>query len=161
HSSKPHLGVNAIDHMARLILALEAHHATLAERHHALLGPATGNVGIIHGGRQVNFVPDNCTIEIDRRLLPGERADAVLAGYQSMLDELAARHPGLEATMENPPLLVDEALETQPGEPVAQVAADVLRELGLDGEPAGVPYGSDASKFSRQGVPSVVFGPGS
>src|SRR5690606_26145731 len=30
HSSKPHLGVNAIDHMARLILALEEHHATLA-----------------------------------------------------------------------------------------------------------------------------------
>jgi acetylornithine deacetylase len=33
--------------------------------------------------------------------------------------------------------------------------------MGLDGAPGGVPFGSDASKLSRQGVPSLVFGPGS
>jgi acetylornithine deacetylase/succinyl-diaminopimelate desuccinylase-like protein len=37
----------------------------------------------------------------------------------------------------------------------------VLTELGLNGELAGVPYGSDASKLSRHGVPSIIFGPGS
>jgi acetylornithine deacetylase len=33
--------------------------------------------------------------------------------------------------------------------------------LGLDEKPAGVPYGSDASKLSCAGVPSIVIGPGS
>ena len=27
--------------------------------------------------------------------------------------------------------------------------------------PAGVPFGSDASKLVRQGIPSIIFGPGS
>jgi hypothetical protein len=31
----------------------------------------------------------------------------------------------------------------------------------LDGEPVGVPYGSDASKLSRHGLDCIVFGPGS
>ena len=37
----------------------------------------------------------------------------------------------------------------------------MARDLGLDGEPAGVPYGSDASKLSRHGLDCIVFGPGS
>jgi acetylornithine deacetylase/succinyl-diaminopimelate desuccinylase family protein len=161
HSSKPRLGVNAIEHMARLILALEPMHAALAQQVHPLLGPATGNVGIIKGGVQVNFVPDACVIEIDRRLLPGENVRQIFATYQALLDQLAARHPGFSATIEQPPLLVDEALSTAPNEGVVQTASSVLRDGGLDGTPAGVPYGSDASKLSRRGVPSIVFGPGS
>lgn len=160
HSSKPHLGVNAIGHMARVVLALEEDHARLAAVAHPLLGPATCNVGVIRGGVQVNFVPDECAIEVDRRLLPGETATNVLAHYRRLLDGLQARHPTLRAEME-PPLLVDEALETPATAAVAQVASAVLADHGRDPLLCGVPYGSDASKLSRQGVPSIVFGPGS
>lgn len=161
HSSKPHLGINAIDHMARLVLALESEHRGLQARPHPFLGPATGNVGIIKGGVQVNFVPDACVIEVDRRLLPGEQTAAVLTRYQSILDTLKAQHPDFDATMETPPMLVDEALETAADSAPVRTAAQVLRGLGLDGTPSGVPFGSDASKLSRQGVPSILFGPGS
>jgi acetylornithine deacetylase len=161
HSSKPHLGVNAINHMARIVLAFEEDHKRLASREHPLLGPATCNVGVIRGGVQVNFVPDECAIEIDRRLLPGERARDVLAHYQSLLDGLKAKHPTLEAIMEDPPLLTDEALETAADTAPAQLASTLLKEMGLDGTPCGVPFGSDASKLSRAGIPSFVFGPGS
>jgi acetylornithine deacetylase len=160
HSSKPHLGVNAITHMARLVLALEEDHQRLAEHKHPLLGPATCNVGVINGGVQVNFVPDTCAIEIDRRLLPGQKVDAVLAHYQRLLDELAVKHPGFVASMEAP-MLTDEALDTPLNASPALLGSEILRELGLNGEPCGVPFGSDASKLSRQGLPSLVFGPGS
>ena len=33
--------------------------------------------------------------------------------------------------------------------------------MGLDANLCGVPFGSDASKLSRQGIPSLVIGPGS
>jgi acetylornithine deacetylase len=33
--------------------------------------------------------------------------------------------------------------------------------MGLCADACGVPFGSDASKLSRQGLPSLVFGPGS
>lgn len=160
HSSKPHLGVNAITHMARVLLALEGDHRKLAEKPHPLLGPATCNVGLIHGGVQVNAVPDSCVIEVDRRLLPGETVQAVLAGYQSMLDGLAAQHPLLDATMETP-MLVDEAMETPRESPLASLASRWLRGMGLDDALFGVPFGSDASKLSRAGIPSLIFGPGS
>lgn len=160
HSSKPHLGVNAIQHMTRVLLALEEHDDTLSTRVHPLVGRATCNVGVISGGVQVNFVPDECLIELDRRLLPGESATEALREYQALLDEVAARNPGLVVEME-PPMLTDEALDTPVDAPPALLAGEILREMGLDGDPVGVPFGSDASKLARQGVPSLVFGPGS
>lgn len=160
HSGKPHLGVNAISHMARVVLAIEEDHQRLTARAHPLLGPATVNVGVIHGGVQVNFVPDTCAIEIDRRLLPGETVSSVLDHYQVLLDALKARHPTLDAAME-PPMLTDEALETAADSAPAKLAGALLAEMGLDGTLCGVPFGSDASKLSRQGIPSLVFGPGS
>lgn len=157
HSSKPHLGTNAIQHMRRVLEALQKDDARLSQRSHPLVGQPTCNVGVIRGGVQVNFVPDLCTIELDRRLLPGETAEAALAEYQEMLDAL----PGVTARNVQPLLLVDEALDTPPEATVAQVAAQTLAAMGLNAELCGVPYGSDASKLSRAGIPSIVFGPGS
>jgi acetylornithine deacetylase len=161
HSSKPHLGVNAISHMSRLVLALEAENERLAVRTHPLLGPGTLNVGVIHGGVQVNFVPDQCSNEIDQRLLPGESATAALSRCQEIIDQLAQQHPGFEAFIEDPPLLVDEALDTPPNASTALVAQQVLRQMELNDTVCGVPFGSDASKLSRAGIPTIVFGPGS
>lgn len=160
HSAKPHLGINAVNHMARIVLELENDHAALVSRPHPLLGPATCNVGVIRGGVQVNFVPDECAIEIDRRMLPGETAASVLSHYQGIIDTIKERHRDLDAVME-PPMLVDEALETPADSAIARVASDTLRTMGLDGTPGGVPFCSDASKLSRAGVPTIIFGPGS
>ncbi len=161
HSAKPHLGINAIEHMAHAIRVLaEENQRTMAARVHPLLGPATLNVGTIHGGEQVNFVPDRCEIALDRRLLPGEDPAAVWQGYAALLEPLRAQIPGFDFTLE-PPAIADAALETALESEAVQVAQSVLRGLGFDATPAGVPFGSDASKLSRQGVPSLIFGPGS
>lgn len=161
HSAKPHLGNNAITQMSRLVLAFDEENARLAARSHPLLGSPTVSVGVIHGGVQVNQVPDRCAIDIDRRLLPGESAADALAYYQSLLDRLKAAHPGFDAVIETPLLLVDEALNTPADAAVVQHACQVLRGLGLNDQPCGVPFGSDASKLSRAGIPTIVFGPGS
>ena len=160
HSAKPHLGTNAIQHMARLIMELETDTQALAATVHPLLGPGTCNVGVIRGGVQVNFVPDQCEIEIDRRLLPGETASGVLDHYQGLLDRLSSQFADFRAFME-PPMLIDEALETAPDSTIAQTAAACLAKLGRDGTPGGVPFCSDASKLSRADIPTLIFGPGS
>ena len=157
HSSKPHLGVNAITHMARVIAAIEADNERMAGVQHPLVGCGTCNVGVITGGVQVNFVPDRCAIEIDRRLLPGERASDAVAHYRQLLQSLN----GITAEVEEPLLLVDEALDTPADAAVVQTATQVLSDMGLNAEPCGVPFGCDASKLSRAGIPSIVFGPGS
>jgi acetylornithine deacetylase/succinyl-diaminopimelate desuccinylase family protein len=160
HSSKPHLGVNAITAMARVVLALNEDHARMHSAAHPLLGPGTCNVGVIHGGVQVNFVPDEAVIEIDRRLLPGEEVPQVLAHYQVLLDALMKQHPDVVAEMEEP-MLQDWAFQTDAGEPLVQLACTLLGEMQRNDEVCGVPFGSDASKFSRMGIPTILFGPGS
>ena len=160
HSSRPDLGINAIAHMARIVLAFEDDAHRQQHRCHPLLGPATCNVGVIHGGVQVNFVPDSCAIEIDRRLLPGETVSEVLRHYQELLDDLSRRFPDFHARMEEP-MLTDEALETPQDAPIVLATTRVLAEMKLDPQPCGVPFGCDASKLSRAGIPSIVFGPGS
>ena len=160
HSSKPHLGVNAITAMARVVLALQEDHERLQSSPHSLLGPATCNVGVIHGGVQVNFVPDEAVIEIDRRLLPGEEVEPVLAKYQVLLDDLMRRHPEVVAEMEKP-MLQDWSFQTDADAPLVQLSREVLCEMNRNNGLCGVPFGSDASKFSRLGIPTILFGPGS
>ncbi len=160
HSSKPHLGINAITAMSRVVLALNEDHERMQQAPHALLGPGTCNVGVIHGGVQVNFVPDEAVIEIDRRLLPGEEVGPVLAHYQSLLDELMKRHPDVIAEMEKP-MLQDWSFQTDANTALVHLSREVLREMKRDDGVSGVPFGSDASKFSRLGIPTILFGPGS
>ena len=160
HSAKPHLGINAITAMARVVLAMQDDHARLAAAPHPLLGPGTCNVGVIQGGVQVNFVPDEATIEIDRRLLPGEEVETVLTGYQSMLDDLARQHPDVIAEMEKP-MLQDWPFQTDPTTSLVTLSRDVLRSMQRDDSVCGVPFCSDASKFGRLGIPTILFGPGS
>lgn len=160
HSSKPHLGSNAIEQMARVITAIRDDSDRLAGATHRLLGPATCNIGVIRGGVQINFVPASCEIEIDRRTLPGESTDGVLAHYQGLLDRLAEQHPEIQAVM-HPPLLTDVPLETDPDSSAVQCMISILAEMKLASTPVGVPFGSDASKFGQLGIPSMILGPGS
>lgn len=156
HSSKPYLGKNAIVAMARVIERLESYHATLRERTHPLVGEATCTISLIEGGAQVNFVPECCLITLDRRMLPGETGDSVLAEYQSLL----ADSPVGELVI-HVPHLSDEAMETAPDSPFVRTAGAVLAEMGLDSVPTGVPFGCDVTKLHRADIPGIIFGPGS
>jgi acetylornithine deacetylase len=161
HSSEPHLGVSAIDAMADVLVGLRDMPATLARRAHPLLGSPTFSVGLIAGGTGVNVVPAGCTITYDRRTLPGERPEDALAELDAALDRVRSRRP--DATIGRPsPYLVDDALDTDPGDPLALAASAACAALGVDPASIGVPYGTDASKVQgHRGIPAVVLGPGS
>ena len=159
HSAKPHLGNNAIEQMAEVILALQADTRRLSEQKHPLLGPATCNVGIIEGGQQINVVPAHCTIEIDRRILPGETTESVLQHYQELLDRLAT-DASVDARM-HPPMLTDLPLETSEQSAAARLIQTILAGMQLDAHLIGVPFCSDASKLGARGIPSLILGPGS
>ena len=161
HSSKPHLGINAITKMSKLIGAFEEKLLpNYRTRQHPLLGSPTLTVGTIRGGIQVNQVPEACSIEIDRRLLPGETRQTVWKELGGLISELRVEDPGLVVEME-PPMLEDLAMETPASARIVQVARGVSQEVRGSGNLIGVPYGSDASKLSRAGIPSIILGPGS
>jgi acetylornithine deacetylase len=53
-----------------------------------------------------------------------------------------------------------DSLDTDPSSPIAAVAAEACRAVGIEPDLQQVPYGSDASKFEAGGIPALVFGPG-
>ncbi len=160
HSSKPHLGNNAIVAMTSVIEALQSDATRLQDHHHSLLGSPTLNIGVIAGGVQVNFVPDQCIIEVDRRLNPGETWQQVYDGYQQLMNDLMQLDSTLQIVM-HPPMLTDLPLDCPVDSPVVRRLSAILAKQNLDGQPIGVPFGSDASKFAALGIPSVILGPGS
>jgi len=159
HSSRPELGENAIYRMARALLVIERYHRVelsgLAS--HALCGPATVSVGTIHGGISVNTVPDRCTVEIDRRLTPGEVPDAA----RTHLIEYLGRESELADALEHEPAyLTGPALSDEANGPLAERLAAAVQAVRGECEKLGVPYATDAAFYSSAGVPAVVFGPG-
>jgi len=160
HSSVPEEGDNAIVRMAEVIRFLNERLAPpLAEKVDPLCGPATLSIGTIRGGKQINIVPDRCTIEVDRRIVPGENPHRVYEDIAAAFEEAFAREPDSYSIE---PLLLDWALDTPPGGAFVSFARDAASRLGFDAGVYGETYGSDASKLQGiGGIPSIVYGPGS
>jgi acetylornithine deacetylase/succinyl-diaminopimelate desuccinylase family protein len=160
HSSQPHMGDNAIYKMSRVLAALESYAREVSPKFpkHPLCGPSTLSVGTIHGGISVNTVPALCTIEIDRRIVPGENGDEA---HRQVVDYVS-RYPGVDFPVdhEKPFLLSTTLPDTHNGPLAERLSAAVRQSLGSC-EKIGVPFGTDASVIAAAGVPAVVFGPGS
>lgn len=161
HTSRAHLGVNAISAMARVVAALDERLLPLLrERSHPLTGPALLTPSVIQGGVAPNIVPDRCQLRIDRRLAPGEDPDAALAEIDALLDGL---RDGGDLITRQPPTSLLGAVETPADHALVRLAeASVEAVLGRQVRAGGVPYGTDASNLSPLGgIDCVVLGPGS
>lgn len=161
HSARPADGVNAVYRMAPVLAALEEYASALPERRtHPLLGGPTLSVGVIRGGTSVNTVPGSCEIEIDRRLLPGETPEAALDDCRRFLAGHLAGRLGESDLDVEPAWIADVALDTPPDGEAARICLAAVRAARGRAEPAGVPYGTDASKLAEAGLPAIVLGPG-
>lgn len=160
HSAKPHLGDNAILQMTPIIEAIRLDTLELENTEHPLLGSATCNIGTINGGTQINFVPDRCEIQIDRRLLPHENPEQVWQQYQQLIKHVMQSKSKIKACV-LPPLLTDEPLNTEPNDHAVSTMRQILERHDLPSVSGGVPFCSDASKFGKIGIPAIILGPGS
>jgi acetylornithine deacetylase len=158
HSGYPHLGRNAIEGMARVLVSLRG----LRHRWEKAGGPNAEyfpevpfmslNVGVIRGGTATNVVPDRCVLGLGVRPLPGMHAPGIVGSIRDAVANAAGEMPfSLEQTGESPPLLLD-------------ADAPIHRSLlDLTGQEAGasVSFATDAGWLARAGMECVVFGPGS
>jgi succinyl-diaminopimelate desuccinylase len=157
HSSRPDQGINAIYRMAKVLNAFEEYAIELPKKiaPHHLCGDATLSVGLIQGGISVNTVPDQCEIQIDRRLLPGETGQAaiddVMAFLKNKLD--------FEAIFE-PTFLICLAMPDDLNGPLSDELLNTIASVVGPHQKIGVPYGTNSPPIVADGVPTVVFGPG-
>jgi acetylornithine deacetylase len=160
HSSQPQRGENAIFTMRHVLAALETFQKDVAPSlgQHRLCEHPTLSVGMVRGGISVNTVPDECVIDIDRRLLPGEDPEAA----RQRVIEYIANHAGLpaEKIVHDPPYIAAPGLADEGNDAVAEKLRGAANEVTGSAQIVGVPFGTDAAAFAAAGVPSVVFGPG-
>lgn len=161
HSAFPEQGANAIYPAARAVLAIETLALELKGRSpdHPC-GPPTLSIGTIQGGTGVNLVPDRVVLEIDRRLLPGESAEAA---RQEVIDRVAAAvgEQADTAITHESPFLSSSGLPEETSGQTATMLRDAAAGCGHQADVLAARYGTNASIYAVADVPSVVFGPGS
>ncbi|MEQ6916831.1 acetylornithine deacetylase [Halomonas aquatica] len=164
HSSQVNQGVSAIHVAARLVTRIEDVMADLKAEgrvdeafnvvHSSL------HVGKIQGGTAINIMARECSFDWEIRHLPSDRFEELLGRVEETAADLESgmRRRAPEAG------IVTEALNTTVPALADDNNAEVLalcRDL-LDERPAGaVAYATEAGQFQREGLPTVICGPGS
>jgi len=151
HAAMPEEGRNAVYAAARTICALETFDFGVPA--HPFLGGPTLNVGWVHGGMNVNSVPDRASMGVDIRVIPGMDLPVLKERLRETVGPDIALTFGTEA----------EAVWTEPDDPWV----GELREMmaAPDGTPASIgaaAYFTDAASL-REGygaIPTVIIGPG-
>jgi succinyl-diaminopimelate desuccinylase len=159
HGSMPHLGINAILHVAELLRWLSDRWAQYPYTPHTLLAPPTMNVGTITGGVKTNVVADRCVATVDLRTLPGQDHTAIAQYVRDLASEMESTTPGLRlevrVTNDIPPV------ETPVEHPlIHETSAAVSDVVGVQPRVRGATYYTDGGKWVGAGIPMVIFGPG-
>ena len=160
HGGRPWLGVNAISKTARIITAIENELLpSLASRTHPLLPAPTINIGTLHGGTKFNLVADRAVLELDRRMLPGETAEAALEEVRALCDRLlAADDEQWQATVT--PVMHVSAGEIDAQAPIVKACQAAHRTVtGRDAEISSTAGFEDAHFLLDAGIPTAMFGP--
>lgn len=163
HGSRPEVGVDAILHAGRFLAALDGLQSELNGRPaHPLLGHGTLHAGTIEGGVAPSVYPEQCTVVLERRTLPGESGEAVTAEFSRVLERTLGDGGGVAGLRAS----VSQGL-TRPGTEVpveSALVTGLLSACGAAGVPEvveGMTAWVDAAFLNEAGTPAVCFGPGS
>jgi acetylornithine deacetylase len=156
HGSDHGNGVDAIALMGRVIARLETlDRNELPTRTHPLLGRGSLHCSLIQGGTGLSTYPDRCTLDVERRTLPGETRETLRREVEGILRDLGAE-ADFEATYTH---VFDRLpLEVPEDAPIVQALDEAL---GSGARHEGVSGWTDAQILDSAGIPTVLFGPGS
>jgi acetylornithine deacetylase len=158
HGSAFATGVDAIAHMGRVLVGLEAQSRELEARTpHPIVGPPSMHASLIRGGQELSSYPDRCVLGLERRTIPGETVEQVHNELQGILDRLAGDDPSFTAdltigvTRDPFEVAADATI-------VSAVSSVVERARGRRPKLTGAAGWMDSALLSNAGVPVAIFG---
>lgn len=158
HGSRFDLGVDANMRMGRILVELDRLEQDLRARPpHPLVGPPSLHAATLAGGTGLSTYAASCTLQIERRTIPGERTETVVGEVDALIERVMARDPSFET--ESRVLLAREPFEV-PREAaiVRAVAGAVESVVGHPPAFVGQTPWMDAALLSAAGTETVVFG---
>lgn len=167
HSGKPEQGVNAIEQAMSFINRVKQDlYPKLKDKYNEYMGGSVMNFGTISGGTEQSTVADKCILRIDRRFIPGEDKDTVMAEYQDIIDSLKSEdrtfNAKIEITPESVLALYHPPLITSFNEPIVSVVRESIKSV-INKEPTitrGIGWSDAALLKTYANIPTVVLGPG-
>ncbi|MFQ6112117.1 MAG: M20 family metallopeptidase [Nitrospinota bacterium] len=158
HGSLPERGVDAVQHMGRVLAWVSETAERLKELQHPLLGHPRLHAGTISGGREYSTVPDVCRLTLELRTVGPESVELFRGWLEEFLRKCQEEDPSFKATyslaLERQPLLTDE------NNPLVK-ALDAAAEEVMGSKPKREVKGgwTDAALLAER-MPVVIFGPG-
>jgi acetylornithine deacetylase/succinyl-diaminopimelate desuccinylase family protein len=158
HAGNPDAGDNAILRMMRLAGALQAHYDKVLPKRVDGAMKSTVNLGMFHGGHNTNVVPSACTVEIDRRLLPGETVKEGFNELKQVVDAV-----GEPKSLYKVEFLTgtNGFFAPEAGQAVAAFEAAVKKETKRKVKFLNATGVSDGRYYADDGIEIINFGPGS
>jgi len=98
HSSQPWRGINALEKMVPVLDQIFNHMSKNLPSHPELGQCSITITNLICKPGTLSIVPDNCEISVDRRYVPGETLDSIVAEFEEMLGEFKKTDPEFNAT---------------------------------------------------------------
>lgn len=158
HGSRPRDGRDAIMRMGRVLGALESLDRELqAGRAHPLVGTASLHASLIDGGRELSSYPDRCSLQIERRTIPGEPQGAAGREVARIIDRLKAEDAEFQAASRV--MFARSPYEIAPGHPLPDALVAAMAAGGHSTRTIGMSFWTDAAVLGDAGIPSVLFGP--
>ncbi|MFZ0820751.1 MAG: M20/M25/M40 family metallo-hydrolase [Candidatus Acidiferrales bacterium] len=153
HGSRWDIGICAIARMGRIIAALdEFDRKQLRARTHPLVGPASQHCSTVRGGAGLSTYAPTCTLEVERRTLPGETPEQVLDELRTIIAS-AGEQAAVRLMLTQPPLVCSRDAR------IAQCVRDAAAKVtGNTPQEGGVAYWMDAALFAAAGMETVNYG---
>jgi acetylornithine deacetylase len=159
HGSRWDVGVDAIRHAGLLLAELDRVDAlVLPLATHPLLGRASLHASFIEGGIGMSTYPDRCVLKLERRSLPGETADDVIAEVQAACTAVRSRRPTFVADVRL--VLAQQPSDVAVESPLVHELAHSLEGHGESVRIEGMSAWTDAALLNEAGITTVCFGPG-
>jgi acetylornithine deacetylase len=159
HGSRPAEGQDAILRLGRVLNRLEALDAALqAQPPHPLVGTGSLHASIVAGGRELSSYPDRATLQMERRILPGEPESTAIDEVRGILDALTREDATFRGSAEA--MFSRPAYEVPPDHALPRALAAALARAGGTPRTTGASFWTDAAVLGHAGIPSILFGPG-
>ena len=167
HGSRPDLGVNALEKMSALVLALGDYQQRLARRtwrtpNGRIASPTLNTGGVFAGGdgAKINTVPAQASFSLDRRVLAIENHAAAERDLRSFLAAAARKIPGCRISVRK--ISENYACFTRPTHPFFAAMADCVTRVRKEPAVFNVSTGFNDMHFfaSVRKIPTLGYGPG-
>jgi len=159
HGSRYDVGIDAIQHAGVVLGALATlQQASLDARTHPLLGHASWHASTIHGGEGWSTYPDRCRLRIERRTMPGESTEQVMAEFLDARDRAQAIEPDLQVEVTH--VLTQRPSDVAADAPIVRALEGAMRAEGESILHEGMSAWTDAAILNDGGIPAICYGPG-